>query len=85
MLIWIVTLILAATLVLLVTEKIPVDLTGLMLIAVLAVTGILTPLEAVAGFANPAVRHDVDDRAARDRVADGSDPYREVIDLIEVE
>lgn len=55
MLIWIVTLILAATLVLLVTEKIPVDLTGLMLIAVLAVTGILTPLEAVAGFANPAV------------------------------
>lgn len=53
--IWIVTIILIAALILLITEKMPVDRTSLGIIAALMVTGILTPKEAVAGFANPAV------------------------------
>lgn len=53
--VWIVSLILAATLVLLITEKLPVDLTAMGIIAALMVSGILTPSEAVQGFANPAV------------------------------
>lgn len=53
--IWIVTAILAVTFVLLVTEKIAVDVTAIGVITLLALTGILTPAEAVAGFANPAV------------------------------
>jgi di/tricarboxylate transporter len=53
--IWIVTIILIAALILLITEKMPVDRTSLGIIAALMVSGILTPKEAVAGFANPAV------------------------------
>ena len=53
--IWIVSLILAVTLVLLITEKIPIDLTSIGLIVALMVSGLLPPKEAVAGLANPAV------------------------------
>ena len=55
MAIWIVSIILVVALILLVTEKLPVDLTALGIIAALMVSGILRPVEAVAGFANPAV------------------------------
>ncbi|MDZ7581028.1 MAG: SLC13 family permease [Deltaproteobacteria bacterium] len=51
----IVTIVLIATLVLLITEKLPVDLTAIGIAVVLILTGILTPLEAVSGFASPAV------------------------------
>jgi di/tricarboxylate transporter len=53
--IWIVSLILILTLYLLITEKLSVDVTAIGIIALLALTRILTPAEAVAGFANPAV------------------------------
>jgi len=50
-----VTLILLVAVVLLITEKIQVDITALGILVVLTVSGILTPGEAVAGFASPAV------------------------------
>ena len=53
--IWIVTAILTVVLVLLITERLPVDLTAIGIMVILIVTGILTPAEAVAGFSNPAV------------------------------
>jgi len=53
--VWLVTIIFVGALILLVSEKIPVDLTSIGIMAVLMLTGILTPAEAVAGFANPAV------------------------------
>ena len=53
--IWIVTILLIVTLVLLITEKLPVDLTSIGITVALILTGILTPLEAVSGFASPAV------------------------------
>lgn len=52
---WIITLLLLATLYLLITEKISVDLTAIGIIVLLVVSRILTPREAVAGFSNPAV------------------------------
>lgn len=52
---WLISLILAGTIYLLVTEKISIDLTAIGIIVVLVVTGLLTPREAVSGFANPAV------------------------------
>ncbi len=55
MTIWFVSALLVATLILLVTEKIPVDLTALGIMVVLMVSGILTPAETVAGLASPAV------------------------------
>lgn len=55
MTIWLVTLILVVAMILLITEKIPVDLTSIGIIVVLATSGILTPTEAIAGFASPAV------------------------------
>ena len=55
MTIGILSLIIALALVLLITEKIPVDLTAIGIMVTLIVSGILTPLEAVNGFANPAV------------------------------
>ena len=55
MLILLVTLILVAAMLLLITEKLPVDLTSIGIIVVLTITGILTPTEAIAGFASPAV------------------------------
>jgi len=51
----IVTTILVVTLVLLVSERIPVDLTAVGIMVALMLTGVLPPLEAVQGFANPAV------------------------------
>jgi len=51
----VVSLILLVAVFLLVTEKIPIDLTAIGIIAVLMVSGILTPREALDGFANPAV------------------------------
>jgi di/tricarboxylate transporter len=53
--IWIVSILLILTLILLITEKLPIDLTAMGIMVALMVTGILTPLEAVAGLANPAV------------------------------
>jgi di/tricarboxylate transporter len=50
-----ITILLAATLVLLMTEMIAVDLTGLVIMTVLMTFGILPPAEAVAGLASPAV------------------------------
>jgi di/tricarboxylate transporter len=55
MLIWLVTLILIVAMLLLVTEKLPVDLTSIGIIVLLTITGILTPAEAITGFASPAV------------------------------
>jgi di/tricarboxylate transporter len=55
MLIWLMTIILVVAILLLITEKLPVDLTSLGILVVLTVTGILTPSEAIAGFASPAV------------------------------
>lgn len=52
---WIITIILLATLYLLITEKISVDLTAIGIMVLLVVSGILSPREAVGGFANPAV------------------------------
>jgi len=55
MTIWLVTLILVVAMMLLITEKVPVDLTSIGIIVVLTVSGILSPTEAIAGFASPAV------------------------------
>jgi di/tricarboxylate transporter len=53
--IWLVTGILIATMILLITEKLPVDLTSIGIMVALVLTGILAPKEAIAGFASPAV------------------------------
>lgn len=50
-----VSLILVITLALLISEKLSVDKTAIGIMVVLALTRILTPREAVAGLANPAV------------------------------
>ncbi len=55
MAIWIVTLILVVAMLLLITERLPVDLTSIGIIVVLILSGLLKPAEAIAGFANPAV------------------------------
>ncbi len=55
MTIWFVSAILIITLYLLVSEKIPVDLTAIGIMSALMISGVLTPVEAVAGFAHPAV------------------------------
>ncbi len=49
-----VSVILAAAVVLLASERLPVDLTAIGVMVALMVTGLLTPRQAVAGFANPA-------------------------------
>jgi di/tricarboxylate transporter len=51
----VVSVILLVTLLLLVFEKLPVDLIAIGIMVALMVTGILKPLEAVSGFASPAV------------------------------
>ncbi len=53
--IWIISAILLITVFLLITEKISVDLTAIGIMVLLVVSRILTPKEAVGGFANPAV------------------------------
>ncbi|MFH2051048.1 MAG: SLC13 family permease [bacterium] len=50
----IVTVILVAALILLISERISMDLTALGIMVALMLTGILAPRDAVAGFANPA-------------------------------
>ncbi len=50
----IVSIVLAVAIVLMVTEKLPLDLTAIGIMVVLMVLGLLTPREAVAGFAHPA-------------------------------
>lgn len=53
--IWIISGILLLTLYLLITEKISVDLTAVGIMVLLVVSRVLTPKEAVMGFANPAL------------------------------
>jgi len=53
--IWTISAILLLTFYLLITEKISVDLTAIGLMVLLVVSKILTPAEAISGFANPAV------------------------------
>ncbi len=53
--IWIISGILVLTIYLLITEKISVDLTAVGIMVLLVVSRILTPKEAVQGFANPAI------------------------------
>ena len=53
--VWIVTIVLIITLYLLISEQVPIDLTSIGLLVALILTRLLTPSEAVAGFANPAV------------------------------
>ncbi|MGD8833697.1 MAG: SLC13 family permease [Desulfobacteraceae bacterium] len=53
--IWIVTIILVVTLYLLISEKLPVDLTAIGIMVALMITRILSPVQAVAGLSNPAV------------------------------
>jgi di/tricarboxylate transporter len=53
--IWITSAILFFTIYLLITEKISVDLTAIGIMVLLVVSRILSPKEAVGGFANPAV------------------------------
>jgi di/tricarboxylate transporter len=53
--IWIISAIFFLTLYLLITEKISVDLTAIGIMVLLVVSRILTPKEAIDGFAYPAV------------------------------
>ncbi len=55
MTIFVVSIILLLALILLITEKIPIDLTAIGIMVALIVTRILSPGEAVTGFASPAV------------------------------
>jgi di/tricarboxylate transporter len=47
--------ILSVAMVLLVTEKIPMEVTALLVLGVVALTNLVSPVEALAGFSNPAV------------------------------
>ena len=53
--VWIVSAILIVALYLFTTEKVPVDLTAIGIMVTLVIFRIITPAEAVAGFAHPAV------------------------------
>ncbi len=53
--IFLVLLILAAALVAFVTERLPMDLTALLVLLAVAVTGLVEPRQALAAFSNPAV------------------------------
>ena len=55
MTIGLVTVILLIAMILLITEKLPVDLTSIGIMVTLVLAGILAPKEAIAGFASPAV------------------------------
>ena len=50
-----VLLILIGAALLFVTEWLPVDLVALLILVALALTGLVTPAEALSGFSNPAV------------------------------
>ena len=47
--------ILAVVIVILITEWMPLEILALLVLGVLALTGLVSPLEALAGFSNPAV------------------------------
>jgi di/tricarboxylate transporter len=53
--IWIISALLVVTVYLLISEKLPIDLTAIGIMVVLTLSGLLTPAEAVSGFSNPAV------------------------------
>ncbi len=55
MAIWIVSLIIVVFVVLLITERIPLELTAIGMRAALMLSGVLNPIDAVKGFASPAV------------------------------
>ncbi len=46
--------ILAAAVVFLITEWIPLEVTALLSLGAVALTGLVTPAQALAGFSNPA-------------------------------
>jgi len=48
-------IILGAAILLFITNRIRVDLVGLLILGSLAITGLVTPTEALSGFSNPAV------------------------------
>ena len=50
-----VLVILAIVIILLITEWAPLEVLAMLVLGVLAVTGIVSPKEALAGFSNPAV------------------------------
>ena len=50
-----VLLILGAAVLLFVTERLRVDIVALLVLSTLALTGLVTPIEALSGFSNPAV------------------------------
>ncbi|MGD8611679.1 MAG: SLC13 family permease, partial [Desulfobacterales bacterium] len=47
--------ILAVAIVLLISEWIPMEVTALLVLGAVALTGLVSPVEALAGFSNPAV------------------------------
>lgn len=47
--------ILGVSIVFLVTEWIPMEVTALLVLGAVALTGLVTPNEALSGFSNPAV------------------------------
>jgi di/tricarboxylate transporter len=51
----VVSVILVVSVALLITEKLPVDLTAIGIMAALMISGMVTPKEALIGFSNPAV------------------------------
>ena len=53
--IMIVLAILAGVIILLITEWVPLEVVALLVLGVLGISGIITPLEALAGFSSPAV------------------------------
>ena len=48
-------IILAITVILFITEKLSIDLIALLVLVSLAVSGLVTPEEALSGFSSPAV------------------------------
>lgn len=55
MAVWLVSIILVATILLFMTEKVPLDLTSIGVLVALMVTGALPSADALASFSNPAV------------------------------
>ncbi|MEO8161730.1 MAG: SLC13 family permease, partial [Arenimonas sp.] len=51
---WITLAVLAAALVMFISERLPVDVVALLVLASLLVSGVLTPGEALSGFSSPA-------------------------------
>ena len=51
---WIVLCVVLAALVLFISEKLSIDLVALMIAATLVITGVITPVEGVSGFSDPA-------------------------------